>query len=67
MPAALQAKGGDYLVMAKHNFYTPAYYRSLKALINSWSADGAELTADDVQVWLEMEVQELQEEGASVE
>lgn len=29
-------KGGDFLIMAHGRFYTPAFYKDLKATINSW-------------------------------
>lgn len=29
-------KLGDYIIMAKHNFYNVDYYKQLKAYINSW-------------------------------
>eukprot|EP00934_Nitzschia_sp_Nitz4_P005577 Nitzschia sp. Nitz4//scaffold247_size31676//4405//5181//NITZ4_007925-RA/size31676-processed-gene-0.32-mRNA-1//1//CDS//3329543940//5567//frame0 len=31
------AKGGDFLIMAKHNFYTVAFYEKLKDSIHQWS------------------------------
>ena len=27
---------GDYVIIAKHDFYTPHYYQALKATVNSW-------------------------------
>lgn len=43
------SKGGDFLIMAHHKFYTPTFYRNLKAKINSWTSedDQDELLADD--------------------
>jgi len=32
----MKLRGGDYLVMAKHDFYTPRYYRQLKSVVNDW-------------------------------
>ena len=32
-------RGGDFLIMAKHNFYTPAYYQTLQAMIHHWDAE----------------------------
>ena len=50
-----------FFFLAKHNFYTPRYYRALKTLVNSWPAavDGAadndeEWTVEDLQVLVEM-------------
>lgn len=34
-------KGGDFLIMAHHKFYTPAFYERLKQTINHWSDDDA--------------------------
>ena len=60
MKKAVKERGGDYLIMAKHNFYTPRYYRALKSVVNSWPADAGrqdaaeDLTVEDLQVMLEM-------------
>lgn len=35
--AAVKARGGDYVIMEKGNFYDPRYYQRLKAVVNSWS------------------------------
>ena len=32
-------KGGDYLIMAHHKFYTPTFYENLKNTVNSWTDD----------------------------
>ncbi|GAX09754.1 hypothetical protein FisN_11Lh278 [Fistulifera solaris] len=36
--AAVKARGGDYVIMDKGNFYDPRYYQRLKAVVNSWSS-----------------------------
>lgn len=33
-------KAGDYVIMAKHNFYDIDYYKRLKAFVNSWGPNG---------------------------
>lgn len=33
-------KAGDYIIMAKGDFYTIDYYKGLKAFVNSWGQDG---------------------------
>lgn len=35
-------KGGDFIIMAKHRFYTPAFYQHLKDGINSWTGEDEE-------------------------
>ena len=32
-------KGGDFLIMAHHKFYTPTFYENLKHTVNSWTDD----------------------------
>ena len=55
-------KGGDFLIMAHGKFYTPAFYKNLKATINSWRDEDevdeidfgsvfANLTVVDMQAW----------------
>merc|ERR1712196_297756 len=31
-------RGGDYLIIGHHKFYTPEFYHRLKATINGWDA-----------------------------
>ena len=31
---------GDYIIIAKHDYYNPHFYQNLKAKVNSWTADG---------------------------
>ena len=58
MNEKIQKHGGDYLVMAKHNFYTPHYYRALKAVVNSWKV-GEETTTDpDLDALVEQTLEE---------
>jgi len=33
-------RAGDYIIMAKHDFYTIDYYKGLKAFVNSWGPNG---------------------------
>lgn len=33
------SKGGDFVIIGHHKFYTPSFYKSLKAKINSWTDD----------------------------
>lgn len=33
-------KGGDFLVVAKGNFYTPAFYKNLKNTVQGWKGEG---------------------------
>jgi hypothetical protein len=43
----IQKKGGDYVVMAKGQFWSPNYYDGLKAYVHSWKKD------QDIQTALE--------------
>ena len=38
MNAAVKARGGDYVILEKGDFYDPRYYQRLKAVVNSWSS-----------------------------
>lgn len=61
----VQAKGGDYLIMAKHDFYTPQYYRQLKSLVNSWKIKGEEWEDDMDSLHVMLEEALMQEMFAS--
>jgi len=39
-------KGGDFLIIARGKFYTPAFYKNLKATINSWTDNHDDSVAD---------------------
>lgn len=58
-------KGGDYLIMAHHKFYTPLFYENLKRKINSWTDDGAE--ADFGDLFASNAVEKIDSEGAAWE
>jgi hypothetical protein len=51
-------KGGDFAVVARGNFYTPSFYQTLKAMVNSWSFDDLEQAQD----FVELQVSELVEQ-----
>jgi hypothetical protein len=42
-------KGGDYLVMAHHKFYTPLFYEHLKRTVNSWEDDDGDNDSDEMR------------------
>ena len=55
-------KGGDFLIMAHGKFYTPTFYKDLKAAVNSWTDDDEDddmdfgsvlhnLTMVDMEAW----------------
>eukprot|EP00977_Amphora_coffeiformis_P008514 scaffold1924_cov218-Amphora_coffeaeformis.AAC.6 len=55
---AMKLRGGDYLIMAKHDFYTPRYYRQVKAIVNGWKAKNYSrdsITMDQEQIKLLLE------------
>jgi len=35
-----RSKAGDYIIMAKHDFYSIDYYKRLKQFVNSWGPNG---------------------------
>lgn len=56
-------KGGDYLIMAHHNFFTPAFYENLKDEINSWTDDDSDdITNIDLEALFHRSSMEKEEE-----
>lgn len=58
---AVVARGGDYLVMTKGDFYTPHYYQELKQMVNTWkAAAGGDSDNDlDIDQMIQQAIEEL--------
>lgn len=53
---AVKARGGDYVIMAKGNFYDPHYYQRLKAVVNSWSTNIIDEDDEDSESFFESQI-----------
>jgi hypothetical protein len=53
-------KGGDFLIMAHGKFYTPAFYKNLKATINSWRDEDDDDDIDFGSVFENLDVVEME-------
>jgi hypothetical protein len=58
-------KGGDFAVIAHGNFYTPYFYQTLKATVNSWSFDDLEQAQDFIQLQVAELVEQAVEASSS--